>query len=181
MEVNFAVLNGNELLVYLQVEYNKCIVVAGLSFFKHLAKLKDRPLKSLPPKPPQPLPELKPEPGQPVTLGERVFHAFAQQNMPVHKPLSLPVTSVLLSCPGNVVLNGINIFTEPKLSKPYLVMVMILSCAVILNLKAADMCISAQCWDVTSVFQLNMKSPFNIIFTFPLLFFILLICLHQTS
>lgn len=83
-----------------QVEYNKCIVLAGLSFFKHLAKLKDRPLKTIPPPPSQPLPELKPEPGQPVTLGERVFHAFAQQNMPVHKPLSLPVTQMSLACPG---------------------------------------------------------------------------------
>ena len=87
-----------------QVEYNKRIVLAGLSFFKHLSKLKDQPLVNQTPLPSRPLPELKPEPGQPATLSERVFHAFAQQNMPVYKPLSLPVTHYRLICPGTILL-----------------------------------------------------------------------------
>lgn len=104
-----------------QVEYNKHIVLAGLTFFKHLAKLKDQPLKSQPPLPANPLPDLKPEPGQPVTLSERVFHAFAQQNMPVHKPLSLPVTQVTLACPGTAPLPGLTylIHSFPLLSFTY--------------------------------------------------------------
>ena len=84
----------------LQIEYNKHIVRTVLNFAKHLAQLKDRPLQSQAPASQQQLPELKAAPGQPSTLSERVFHAFAQQNMPVYKPLSLPVNHCKLSCPG---------------------------------------------------------------------------------
>lgn len=86
--------------IHLQVEYNNYIVVAALRFYSHLARLKNQPLQNQLPQPAKPLPELKAAPGQPVTLSERVFHAFAQQNMPVYKPLSLPVTRLKLSCPG---------------------------------------------------------------------------------
>lgn len=87
------------------MEYKKLVVLAVLNFWQHLAQLKDKPLKDRASKEVQALPDLKAEPGQPVTLSERVFHAFAQQNMPVYKPLTLPVTSVDLSCPGTASLH----------------------------------------------------------------------------
>lgn len=88
-------------LEFLQAEYNTHIVAAALRFGSHLAQLKDQPLQKGPAAPTaKGLPELRADPGQPATLSERVFHAFAQQNMPVYKPLSLPVTRVKISCPG---------------------------------------------------------------------------------
>ena len=76
------------------------MVLAVLNFLQHLDQLKDKPLKDRASEEIQALPDLKPDPGQPATLGERVFHAFAQQNMPVYSPLSLPITFMDLSCPG---------------------------------------------------------------------------------
>ena len=84
----------------LQVEYSKRVTLAALKFFQDLSMQKDKPLQERNGADCQALPDLKPEPGQPATLSERVFHAFAQQNMPVYKPLSLPVTNIDLSCPG---------------------------------------------------------------------------------
>lgn len=84
----------------MQVDYSNYVVVAALRFYNHLARLKGQPLQELPPVPEKPLPELKAAPGQPATLSERVYHAFAQQNMPVYKPLSLPVTRLSVRCPG---------------------------------------------------------------------------------
>ena len=96
----------------LQVEYKKLVVLAALNFLQHLGQLKDKPLKDRASKEVQALPDLKAEPGQPATLSERVFHAFAQQNMPVYKPLTLPVTSADLSCPG------LSLLHSPFLPRP---------------------------------------------------------------
>ena len=71
-----------------------------MKFFEDFASLKDKPLRDRPCQAGPALLDLKPEPGQPATLTERVFHAFAQHNMPVYKPLTLPVTFIDLSCPG---------------------------------------------------------------------------------
>ena len=76
------------------------MVLAALNFGRHLGQLKDQPLQNQPPPPRVPMPRLEVEPGQPVNLSERVFHAFAHQNMPVYKPLSLPITRIRMTCPG---------------------------------------------------------------------------------
>lgn len=40
------------------------------------------------------------EPGQPHNLTERVLHSFARHDIPVDRPVSLPLVSVDMYCPG---------------------------------------------------------------------------------
>jgi hypothetical protein len=85
-----------------QVVYNKELVLALLSFWDQLATLRKVPLERLPAAASgqSAVPDLQVDPGQPINLSERVLHAFAQHNLPIYKPLSLPVTWVTLFCPG---------------------------------------------------------------------------------
>ena len=85
----------------MQVLYNKDVVSSVLTFMRHLDQLKRQPLI-------QPgaitamsrRSDLDVDPSQPSNLCERTMHAFAQQNIPISQPLSLPVLSLSLTCPG---------------------------------------------------------------------------------
>lgn len=86
----------------MQVLYNKDVVSAVLTFMRHLDQLKRQPVISsgATPAKPQAHDLLECDPSQPSNLFERTMHAFAQQNIPISQPLSLPVLSVSLTCPG---------------------------------------------------------------------------------
>lgn len=92
--------SSNSESAWLQILYNKDVVSAVLTFMRHLDQLKRQPILmpggSASPKGT----ELENDPSQPSNLFERTMHAFAQQNIPISQPLSLPVLSVSLTCPG---------------------------------------------------------------------------------
>ena len=81
--------------------YNKDVVSSVLTFIRHLDQLKRQPILQ-----PGEAPvvrrrtDLEADPSQPSNLCERTMHAFAQQNIPISQPLSLPVLSISLTCPG---------------------------------------------------------------------------------
>ncbi len=103
--VAFALLKVPKAPRYLvrQVLYNKDVVSSVLTFMRHLDQLKRQPImqpdafQGMPRKADHEL-----DPSQPSNLWERTMHAFAQQNIPVSQPLSLPVLSVSLTCPGEL-------------------------------------------------------------------------------
>ena len=95
---------SHQLLPALQVLYNKDVVSAVLTFMRHLDQLKRQPVMtrgaaSAKPRP-HAMDQLEVDPSQPSNLFERTMHAFAQQNIPISQPLSLPVLSISLTCPG---------------------------------------------------------------------------------
>ena len=84
-----------------QVMHNTDAVVAALSFFGQLERLKNMPLahSAADPTAAQAR-QLVFDPKQPPTLAERAKQAFAAHNLPIQKEPSLPVTTLYLECPG---------------------------------------------------------------------------------
>lgn len=75
-----------------QLLYNSDVVGAALGFFDGLLHHKSRVLDKAA--------SINDEPGQPRNLTERVLHSFARYDIPVDRPVSLPLISVDMYCPG---------------------------------------------------------------------------------
>ena len=75
-----------------QLLYNSDVVGAALGFFDGLLHHKSRVLEKAA--------SINDEPGQPRNLTERVLHSFARYDIPVDRPVSLPLISVDMYCPG---------------------------------------------------------------------------------
>lgn len=75
-----------------QLLYNSDIVGAALGFVDELQHHKSRVLEKAA--------DAGEEPGQPRSLTERVLHSFARHDIPVDRPVSLPLISVDMYCPG---------------------------------------------------------------------------------
>ena len=75
-----------------QLLYNSDIVGAALGFVNELQHHKSRVLEKAA--------DAGEEPGQPRNLTERVLHSFARHDIPVDRPVSLPLISVDMYCPG---------------------------------------------------------------------------------
>ena len=76
----------------MQLLYNSDIVGAALGFVNELQHHKSCVLERLA--------DPDDEPGQPRNLTERVLHSFARHDIPVDRPVSLPLVSVDMYCPG---------------------------------------------------------------------------------
>ena len=75
-----------------QLLYNSDIVGAALGFVSELQHHKSRVLEKTA--------DAGEEPGRPRNLTERVLHSFARHDIPVDRPVSLPLISVDMYCPG---------------------------------------------------------------------------------
>ena len=75
----------------MQLLYNSDIVGAALGFVDELQHHKSRVLEKT---------VDGDEPNQPRSLTERVLHSFARHDIPVDHPVSLPLVSVDMYCPG---------------------------------------------------------------------------------
>ncbi len=76
-----------------QLLYNSDIVGAALGFVNELQHHKSRVLEKTT--------DAGDEPGRPRNLTERVLHSFARHDIPVDRPVSLPLISVDMYCPGD--------------------------------------------------------------------------------
>jgi hypothetical protein len=95
-----------------QVTHNTDAVVAALSFWAQLDRIRQLRARATPPPAaatlgataacpaPNTAPSAQLDPNVPASLAERAKQAFANHNLPVTKKLSVPSTSVHLSCPG---------------------------------------------------------------------------------
>lgn len=75
-----------------QLLYNSDIVGAALGFVNELQHHSSRVLERRA--------DAGDEPGQPRALTERVLHSFARHDIPVDRPVSLPLVSIDMYCPG---------------------------------------------------------------------------------
>lgn len=75
-----------------QLLYNSDVVGAALSFLNELLHHRSRVMKKDG--------SMTEEPGQPRNLTERVLHSFARYDISVDRPVSLPLVSVDMYCPG---------------------------------------------------------------------------------
>jgi len=75
-----------------QLLYNSDLVGAALGFVNELQHHKSRVLERTA--------DAGDEPGRPQNLTERVLHSFARHDIPVDRPVSLPLISVDMYCPG---------------------------------------------------------------------------------
>ena len=75
-----------------QLLYSADIVGAALGFISELRHHKSRVLDKTV--------DAGDEPGRPRNLTERVLHSFARHDIPVDRPVSLPLVSVDMYCPG---------------------------------------------------------------------------------
>ena len=75
-----------------QLLYNSDVVGAALGFVNELLHHKSRVM--------QQTSCVEDDPGQPRNLTERVLHSFARHDIPVDRPVSLPLVSVDMYCPG---------------------------------------------------------------------------------
>lgn len=76
----------------MQLLYNSDLVGAALGFVNELQHHSSRVLERTP--------DAGDEHGQPRNLTERVLHSFARHDTPVDRPVSLPLVSVDMYCPG---------------------------------------------------------------------------------
>lgn len=76
-----------------QLLYNSDVVGAALSFINELLHHRSRVMKKDS--------SMTEEPGQPRNLTERVLHSFARYDISVDRPVSLPLVSVDMYCPGD--------------------------------------------------------------------------------
>ena len=72
--------------------YSSDIVGAALGFVHELQHHKSRVLEKTA--------DAGDEPGAPANLTERVLHSFARHDIPVDRPVALPLVSVDMYCPG---------------------------------------------------------------------------------
>lgn len=79
-----------------QLLYNSDVVGAALGFFNELLHHKSRVMEKTA--------GASDEPGQPRNLTERVLHSFARYDISVDRPVSLPLVSVDMYCPGKQML-----------------------------------------------------------------------------
>ncbi|KAL0018632.1 hypothetical protein WJX77_009530 [Trebouxia sp. C0004] len=77
-----------------QLLYNSDLVGAALGFVNELQHHTSRVLEKTA--------DAGDEPGRPRNLTERVLHSFARHDIPVDRPVSLPLISVDMYCPGVV-------------------------------------------------------------------------------
>ena len=75
-----------------QLLYNSDLVGAALGFVNELQHHSSRVLERTA--------DAADEHGQPRNLTERVLHSFARHDIPVDRPVSLPLISVDMYCPG---------------------------------------------------------------------------------
>lgn len=75
-----------------QLLYNSDVVGAALGFVSELMHHRSRVLERSG--------SMFDEPGQPRNLTERVLHSFARYDIPIDRPVSLPLVSVDMYCPG---------------------------------------------------------------------------------
>lgn len=78
----------------MQLLYNSDLVGAALGFVNELQHHSSRVLERTS--------NAGDEHGQPRNLTERVLHSFARHDTPVDRPVSLPLVSVDMYCPGTV-------------------------------------------------------------------------------
>ena len=76
----------------MQILYSSDVVGAALGFVNELQHHKSRVLEKTV--------DMTDEPGAPASLTERVLHSFARHDIPVDRPVSLPLISVDMYCPG---------------------------------------------------------------------------------
>ena len=86
-----------------QLLYNSDIVGAALGFVNELQHHSSRVLERTS--------DAGDEHGQPHNLTERVLHSFARHDIPVDRPVSLPLVSVDMYCPGTSV-SGLHCASE---------------------------------------------------------------------
>ena len=79
-----------------QLLYNTDVVGAALGFVNELQHHSSRVLERTS--------EAGDEHGRPHNLTERVLHSFARHDIPVDRPVSLPLVSVDMYCPGRLYL-----------------------------------------------------------------------------
>ena len=83
----------------LQVTHSQAVVLAALTFAGHLKRCKSMPLDRAAAQVPAAAPTTALS-GTPQTLAEQVLHSFAQNNIPIHQPIMLPLLVPTLDCPG---------------------------------------------------------------------------------
>ena len=82
-----------------QLLYNSDIVGAALGFVNELQHHKSRVLEKAA--------DDEGEPGQPRNLTERVLHSFARHDIPVDRPVALPLVSMDMYCPGKLPVSSV--------------------------------------------------------------------------
>lgn len=83
----------------MQVTHTQSVVLAALTFAGDLKRCKGMPLQRSAKSAPA-AGTAASQLGPPQTLAEQVLQSFAQNNIPVHQPLVLPLLIPCLDCPG---------------------------------------------------------------------------------